>query len=393
MVRRRCCRAGLSTKPGMCNRRSRNCAPCVARARSITTPRSRRGRSTRRGRCGMFRLTDVACSMLALVAAIAYAADAPRYSLSRAATPQEIAGWDIDVRPDGHGVKKGSGTVAQGQEIYDAQCAACHGTFGESNRFMAIAGGVKPEDLANGRASALKRSDGVRTLGTKLNSAATLWDYINRAMPWSNPQSLSVDQVYAVTAYVLHLNEIVPADFELNDRNLTTLRMPNRNGMTTKHGMSSVKGTPDAQGSSCMKNCVTEGRVTSEIPEFARNQNGNLMAQQRQIGPTRGIDTTRYGTAAAASVTAIPVAAPVVTVQDLLARNACTGCHAVDSKVLGPSFREVGAKYRSSADAESYLVKKIKAGGQGAWGAVPMPPQPALKDDDARTLVPWILAG
>jgi cytochrome c len=101
------------------------------------------------------------------------ATDAPRFGFGRTATAQEIAGWDIDVRPDGHGVRKGKGTVAQGQDIYDAQCASCHGTFGESNRYMAIAGGVKKEDLQTGRASALTRPDGMRTVGTKLNSATT----------------------------------------------------------------------------------------------------------------------------------------------------------------------------------------------------------------------------
>ena len=117
-----------------------------------------------------------------------------RYGLGRAPTPQEIAAWDIDVRPDGHGLKAGKGTVAQGQKIYDAQCASCHGTFGESNRYMPIAGGVRKGDLATGRASMLLQSDGLRTLGTKLNYATTLWDYIFRAMPWTNPQSLSVDR-------------------------------------------------------------------------------------------------------------------------------------------------------------------------------------------------------
>ena len=250
----------------------------------------------------MFRSADALKGMIlaaGLVATAAWAqspaaSDSPRYGFGRVPTPQEIAGWDIDVRPDGHGVKKGKGTVAQGQDIYDTQCASCHGTFGESNRYMPIAGGVKKEDLASGRASALTRPDGMRTVGTKLNSATTLWDYINRAMPWTNPQSLTVDQVYAVTAYVLHLNEIVPADFELNDGNLTKVPMPNRNGMSTNHGLSSVKGKPDAQGSSCMKDCVKEVKVTSSLPEFARNQHGNLAEQKRPIGPSHGIDTTKY---------------------------------------------------------------------------------------------------
>ena len=136
-----------------------------------------------------------------------------RYGIGRTPTADEIGAWDIDLRPDGHGVKNGAGTVQQGQKIYDEQCANCHGTFGESNRYMPVAGGVRNEDLRTGRASALKDATGVRTLGTKLNYATTLWDYIFRAMPWTAPQSLSVDQTYAVTAYVLYLNEIVPVDF------------------------------------------------------------------------------------------------------------------------------------------------------------------------------------
>ena len=159
-----------------------------------------------------------------------------------------MAAWDIDVRPDGHGLKAGKGTVAQGQKIYDAQCASCHGTFGESNRYMPIAGGVRKGDLAAGRASMLLQSDGLRTLGTKLNYATTLWDYIFRAMPWTNPQSLSVDETYAVTAYVLHLNEIVPADYELNEKTLLSVKMPNRNGLTTAHGLGTVQGPARCAG-------------------------------------------------------------------------------------------------------------------------------------------------
>ena len=200
-----------------------------------------------------FLKTTVALTFMFCVSAGAQQA---RYGLGRAPTPEEINAWDIDVRPDGHGLKKGRGTVAEGQPIYDAQCANCHGTFGESNRYMPIAGGVRKGDAKVGKASVLREPDGIRTLGTKLNYATTLWDYIYRAMPWTNPQSLSVDETYAVTAYVLHLNEIVPADFELNDKTLLTVQMPNRNGLTTDHGLSRVQGKPDAQGSLCMKDCV-----------------------------------------------------------------------------------------------------------------------------------------
>ena len=338
-----------------------------------------------------------AVSILMATTALAQAGDGGRFGFGRVATPQEIAGWDIDVRPDGHGVRKGRGSVQKGQEVYDAKCASCHGTFGESNNYMVIAGGVTKEDLKTGHAASLKKGE-VRTVGTKLNYATTLWDYINRAMPWTSPQSMSVDEVYAVTAYVLFLNEIVAEDFELSDQNILKVQMPNRNGMTTDHGMRSVKGKPDVQGSLCMKDCVKgEIKVASELPEFARNAHGNLAEQKRPLGPMRGIDTTRYeqGKPGAVKVAAAAPAAASAgpNPADVIKARACNACHAVASKVVGPSFQEIGAKYASRGDAAAYLVGKMKAGGVGVWGQVPMPEQPALTDAEAQALAKWMLAG
>lgn len=348
------------------------------------------------GKCGMCRSLN-ALLALAFAAAVvpALAQQTPRIGLGRTPTPQEIAAWDIDVRPDGHGVKKGTGSVAQGQKIYDAQCASCHGTFGESNRYMPLAGGVRKDDLKTGRASVLREPAGIRTLGTKLNYATTLWDYIFRAMPWATPQSLSVNETYAVTAYVLHLNEIVAADFELNEKTLLTVPMPNRDGLTTAHGLNRVQGKPDAQGTLCMKDCVKEVKIASELPEFARNQNGNLAQQKRPLGPMRGIDTARYESgnpkagAAVAAVTSSAASDPKV----LLTRNACTACHGMTNKIIGPGFDEIATKYQGRADAHAYLSKKIKDGGQGVWGAVPMPPQAALNDQDVSAMARWIVDG
>lgn len=325
---------------------------------------------------------------------VASAQEGGRFGFGRAASPTEIAGWDIDVRPDGHGIRKGKGNARDGQVIYDAKCASCHGTFGESNNYMVIAGGVSKDDLKTGRAASLRGGE-VRTVGNKLATVTTLWDYINRAMPWTAPQSLTVDEVYAVTAYVLHLNEIVPEDFELSDRNLLTVQLPNRNGMTTNHGMASVKGKPDVQGSLCMKDCIKEVKVTSELPEFARNAHGNLAEQKRPFGPMRGIDTTRYevGKAGAKQVAVAAVASAGPSPQDLMKRQACTACHGISNRIVGPGFNEVVAKYGSRADAETYLIAKIKEGGVGVWGQVPMPAQPGLKDDEAKILAKWILGG
>jgi cytochrome c len=329
--------------------------------------------------------------------------DAPaakgRYGLGRTPSPQEVAAWDIDVRPDGHGVKPGRGTVASGQAIYDAKCAACHGTFGESNTYMVIAGGVRPEDLKTGRAAGLRDPDVVRTLGNKLASVTTLWDYINRAMPWTAPQSLTVDEVYAVTAYVLHLNEIVPADFELNDRNLITLPMPNRNGFTRAHGMGRVDGKPDVQGSSCLRNCRTEVAITSELPAYAMNAHGDLRRQVRPVGAFGAVDTTRYDVArgaARATVAAVGEdrsGGESHAARDILARRACVACHGLEKRIVGPGFREVASRYQTRDDAQRYLAEKIRKGSVGAWGQVPMPGQPAIKDEELASVIRWIVGG
>lgn len=182
----------------------------------------------------------VAASVFALPVA---ASDATPFGFGKPATPAEIAGWDIDVRPDGRGLPPGHGSVHEGQKLYDAQCASCHGTFGESNSYLQIAGGV----------GSLKTAQPVRTTGSKLNYATTLFDYIRRAMPLTAPQSLSADEVYALTAYVLNLNDIVHDDVTLDAVSLTALKMPNRDGFSTAHGMMRRDGAPDTHNVECMR--------------------------------------------------------------------------------------------------------------------------------------------
>lgn len=342
----------------------------------------------------------VAGALAALGGAVAADGPVGRYGIGRPATEAEIAAWDIDVRPDGHGVRKGRGSVREGQALFDAKCASCHGTFGESNAYQVIlAGGVEKSDIERGRVAALARGD-QRTTGSKLNHASTLWDYIYRAMPWTAPQSLTVDETYALTAYVLHLNEIVDEDFVLDDTNLLKVRMPNRDGMTTNHGMGSVRGKPDVQGSLCMRDCAPAPKIVSSLPDYARNVNGNLALQTRPRGPVRGIDTTRYDPGAAklaASGAAAASAAPPndagAKARELLGRHACTSCHSVDQRLVGPAFAEVRGKYRDRSDAQAYLAARIRSGGSGVWGAVPMPPQPGVAEAEADTLAQWILGG
>ncbi|HEY6383609.1 MAG TPA: c-type cytochrome, partial [Pseudolabrys sp.] len=134
--------------------------------------------------------------------------DVPRnYGIGHAATAEQIAGWDIDIRPDGQGAPSGSGAVKAGEKIYMDKCAACHGEFGES-------AGRWPQ-VAQGKGT-LASHDPVKTVGSYFPYLSSTFDYIRRAMPFGDAQSLGNDELYAVTAYVLYLNDIVDDKFVLS---------------------------------------------------------------------------------------------------------------------------------------------------------------------------------
>ena len=314
--------------------------------------------------------------------------------IGRAATPAEIKAWDIDVRPDFKGLPAGSGSVVKGQQVWESKCESCHGTFGESNEvFTPMTGGTSAKDMETGRVATLKRTDfPQRSTLMKLSQLSTLWDYINRAMPWNAPKSLTTEEVYAVTAYILNLGEIVPANFVLSDKNIREVqaKLPNRNGMSQFAGLWNVQDKPDVNSRACMVNCEPEVRVTSSIPDFARNQHGNLAEQNRLVGAVRGINTSE---ATAPMISTAAANITVVNTAELAKQNACTACHAANTKLIGPSFANIAAKYKDDATAGSKLSAKIKAGGAGVWGAIPMPPHPNLNDADLQALVQWSLSG
>ncbi len=350
-----------------------------------------------------FRNAVIAAAVMAAAGGAFAQADSRFPGIGRAATPKEVAAWDIDVRPDFKGLPKGSGSVAKGQDIWESKCAHCHGVFGDSGEvFSPVVGGTTAEDVKTGRVAKLKDSTVGRTTFMKVATLSTVFDYINRAMPWTAPKSLSTDEVYAVTAFLLNLSGVVPDDFTLSDKNIADVqkRMPNRNGMTTQHAMwpgkefNGVKA-PDVKNVACMKDCATEPSVGSFLPDFARNAHGNLAEQNRMIGPQRGADTTVPEGKAPAKVveSAKPAAASggadAKAAIALLTKHSCVACHGVDKKIVGPGFNEVAKKHADKAD---YLASKIKSGGSGVWGPIPMPAQ-ALPEADARVIAAWIAAG
>lgn len=158
-------------------------------------------------------LVLASCSATAL-------AQSPASGVGRPATPDEIRAIDIDVTPDGHGLLPGHGSAAAGKAVYAARCVTCHGATGKEGPQEALAGGM----------GSLATPKPIKTVGSYWPYATTVWDYVHRAMPFDHPGTLTVDDVYSVTAYVLFLNGIVRENDVLDETTLPKIAMPNRNG-------------------------------------------------------------------------------------------------------------------------------------------------------------------
>lgn len=167
------------------------------------------------------------------------------YGFGEPATEEMIAGWDIDIRPDGTGLPPGSGSVEEGEVLYEEQCAACHGVFGEGEgRWPKLAGGFGT--LAEERPE--------KTIGSYWPYVSTVWDYVHRAMPFYEPQSLEDDEVYAIVAYLLYLNDLVEDDFVASRETLSAFEMPNQDGFF-------VDPRPDVKNAVCMEDCKDPSEI------------------------------------------------------------------------------------------------------------------------------------
>jgi mono/diheme cytochrome c family protein len=159
-------------------------------------------------------------SVIVLMTAVTLSAQPPRHQVGRPPTPEEIRELGSAIAPDGTGLPEGSGTVAAGRELFAAQCARCHGPNGEGDVGARLVGGQGT--LATPRP--------IKTVGSFWPHATTLWDYINRAMPFDRPGMLQPPEVYAAVAYVLNLNGIIEADRVMDATSLPKVKMPNRDG-------------------------------------------------------------------------------------------------------------------------------------------------------------------
>ena len=168
------------------------------------------------------------------------AAPNPRVKFGKPITNADIAPWDIDIRTtDGKGLPMGRGTAAEGKAVYDAKCLACHGADAKGGTvYGTMVGGI----------GSFKTNTRVLTPGSMYPYAPILFDYIRRSMPMDRPQSLTADEIYAVSAYILNLNGIIPAGAVMDQNTLAQVQMPNRNGFI-------IDDRPDTKAARCMTNC------------------------------------------------------------------------------------------------------------------------------------------
>ena len=275
------------------------------------------------------------------------------YGFGELATDEMIAGWDIDVRPDGKGLPPGSGSVEDGEVIYEEKCAACHGVFGEGEgRWPKLAGGF----------GTLTEDRPEKTVGSYWPYVSTLWDYVHRAMPFYEPQSLSNDEVYAIVAYVLFLNDIVEDDFVASRESLAAIEMPNKDGFF-------VDPRPDVKNAACMEGCKdpSDIRITWDSTELGVTPVEHFKAEEQAevaVDPNLGLN---------------------------IYQQACAPCHKV-GLAGAPIVGDTGQWGARVAQGFDVLVEHAVNGYQGSAGY--MPPkggQIQLSDDEVAAAVRYMV--
>jgi S-disulfanyl-L-cysteine oxidoreductase SoxD len=265
------------------------------------------------------------------------------FGLGREALPEEIAAWDIDIRPDGQGLPVGSGDVWTGEELFVAQCSACHGDFGEAvDRWPMLAGGF----------GSLDSEDPIKTVGSYWPYLSTVWDYVHRAMPYGNAQSLSDDDVYAIVAYLMYLNDMVDDDFVLSNETFLDVAMSNENGffMDDRDEVELPAFTVEP----CMENCATDIQIT-------------MRAAVLEVTP----ETTTDEVASAAEPTeperpAGP--APELVAAGETVFRQCSACHQIGEGAanrVGPALTRIYGSSAAAADGFRYSPALVSAAEDG----------------------------
>ena len=253
----------------------------------------------------------------ALVAPLATPVLAEGFGLGREALPEEIAAWNLDVSPDGTGLPVGSGSVEDGEYLFSDNCASCHGEFAEGvDNWPKLAGGD----------GTLARKDPVKTVGSYWPYLSTLWDYAHRSMPFGNAQSLSVDDTYAIVAYILYSNNLVEDDFVLSNENFLEVEMPNAGGFivddraTTEYPIFNNR---------CMENCKESVEITMRamVLDVTPQEAGGEAAAE--AAPAAEAAAEAPAEAPAATEAAAPGVDPALVAAGEGVFKKCKACHQV----------------------------------------------------------------
>jgi len=204
-----------------------------------------------------------------------------KYGLGRTALPSEIQAWDIDVLPDGRGLPAGKGDAIVGEEIFANKCASCHGDFAEGvGNWPALAGGF--DTLAD--------EDPVKTVGSYWPYLSTLWDYINRSMPFGGAQTLSSDEVYSIVAYILYSNDLIEDDFVLNDQNFSEFNMYNSKGFIVDDRKNSEYLNWSKEP--CMENCKPSSKIVmrASVIDVTPEETATIQETEQPVSTLEKVD-------------------------------------------------------------------------------------------------------
>jgi len=315
----------------------------------------------------MFKSLNLTFAAAALL--IAGGVQAGPLGIGSPATQEMIAGWDIDIRPDGLGLPDGEGSVADGEGLYEAKCASCHGLFGEgAGRWPVLAGGEGTLDTLHPE----------KTVGSYWPYASTLWDYIHRAMPYTAPQSLTDDEVYSIAAYVLYLNDIVDDDFISNRETFSQVKMPNEPNFY-------IDDRPDVKNTRCMENCADSSQF-----EIVTTING--VTPTGHFKEDSGVAANHYGGNAPVETKATKVALSAeATKGKSVYDKACMACHSMG--IAGaPKTGDIAAWTSRIAQGMDTLNGNAINGYQGENGIMPAKGgNMSLSDDEVKDAVAYMV--
>lgn len=294
-----------------------------------------------------------------------------RFGLGRAALPEEIAAWDVDVRPDGTGLPEGSGNAFDGEAIFEEACAVCHGSFAEGvDNWPKLAGGD----------GTLADEDPLKTVGSYWPYLSTVWDYVHRSMPFGGAQTLSDDDVYAITAYILYSNDIIDDEFELSKETFLEVEMPNAGGFIIDDRAETEYSIWRTEP--CMENCkegevqiTMRATVLDVTPEEEGGEDHASMGTMTEDTTEETVEVAAAETtedAAEAEVVEVAAAAvdPALVAAGEKVFGKCKACHQVGDGAKnrsGPQLNGILGRAIGSVDGFKYSKNMASMGGN--WDA------------------------